>query len=533
MRLFFIPTIYQFYFIFQTRLPQKQIRFVDYGNVEICPVDDLLAPNSRICRIPIQTRKYCLANLRPVQTDANGRWSRTTLDFLHSHIVDQVANVSIVCESDTDEVTPCRIVVNGINIHDLLLEQDLAINNDAPQRGNIIAMTKTPNTVNRCSNTASAAAAKKKKKKKKSNVPATVDGLSNKQNAEIVRNMAKDQRSEDSHHSTYFEDGQQSSKNSSQLSFTKAVTSSVRERAMNYDQYKALFAAIERPMMQSVQNTSLDEDPEEEYCANTSIIESAFTDGDESDPDVTIDAVPITHFDPNNDELSDSSIFDPFGVSTPISSVSSGSIKHWSLQQPFTNFKMMRLKQTTYDASPVLILNSLHMWIQPENTHYDPIFAKMNKFLNQENAQPPPAAPVDLIQPGFLCVVIFKEDLLYYRAMVRSYDGVLDEVQIVYIDFLNMETITASEVRVCPPKIAKIPLQNVFVRIHGVKRNSRWTEAKVVHRLGQAMKGATLPLQVTVVKPADGDNLAEVVLHDNQELVYRDMIAERYYDEIK
>lgn len=439
-----------------------------------------------------------MANLTPLHTEKNGHWSRKTLDFLHSSIVDKVANVARVSEADEDDVTPCRIVVNGINIHDLLLEQDLATTNkDASNATN----NYKPNDSLRMQNI-------------------------------VLCRRTKEKSDDISSFLTSFEDITFAAKDNGN-SVNKSVSSSVREPAKNYDQYKALFAAIEKPSLEAVHKSSVDEDPEEEFCAAQSIVEAAFTELDDScsdDVNEPSDVIQIK-FDPN-DAPSDSSTFDPFGASTPASSVSSVSLKHWSLQYPFTNFKIIRLKDTSYKAKPVVVVNSLHLWLAPEKTQYETVLNKMSRFLNQKNIPPPACVPKHLIQPGLLCLAIYKEDSMYYRAMVKKYDNVLNEVTIVFIDYMNMEIVAANAIRVCPQKVAKIRLPNVLVKIHGLKRNSRWTDSKVAQRLIQALQDATLPIQVVVVKPAIDDKLAEVELHDKQGLVYRDMIAESYYNAI-
>lgn len=477
-----------------------QVRFVDYGNVESCSVDDLLTPSARLCHIPIQTRKYCLANLRPLKTTENGRWNQKALDFLHSHVVDKVANVSRVPEADKDDVTPCRIVVDSINIHDLLVEQDHAIYTDGSKNGDRISYNETTcidNTII-------------PRRSKKTSIEISSLSLS-----------------------SSFEDVNLSSKDGGGESLTKTtVQSSVREPARSYDQYKALFAAIERPMLAAQINITVDEDedPEEEFCAAQSIVDAAFSALDDSDLDdgPTSNAV-MTHFDPTDVASSETSTFDPFAASTPASSESSESLKHWTRQYPFTQFKTIRLKQTQYTAQPILVVNSLYVWLRLEKTPHNVVWNKMSRYLNQKNVPPPPRAPNNLIKPGLLCVSMYHEDSKYYRAMVTNNDEILDEVTIVFIDYLNVEIVSAKDILVCPPKVVNIPLQIVLVMIHGLKRNARWNEAKTKRRLGQAFVDGTMPLQVVVVQPAIDDKLAEVELHDKHGLVYQDMIAEGYY----
>lgn len=422
-------------------------------------------------------------------------------------MVEKVANVSRVPEADDEDVTPCRIVVNGFNIHELLVEQDFAIYKDVPKTGKKVS---TPCDFTRIQNTV----------------------IDRRNRVTPIDTASRSASFEDSHFTM-------KGGNSSGGSTTKVADSSVREPIRSYDQYKALFAAIERPMLDAVvHNKSVEEDPEEEFCAAQSIIESAFIELDDSD--VEPDDIPSrgyvvpTDFDPTN-APSDSSTFDPFDASTPASSVSSVSIsiKHWSRQHPFSQFNTIRLKKTTYEAKPVSIVNSLHIWIQPENTRHEAVWKKMSRYINQKNVPAPPRASIDLIEPGFLCLAIYNEDSRFYRAMVQSYDGVLDKVQIVFIDYMNLGVVSASGIHMCPPKVAQIPLQSVLVRMRGVKRNSRWSELRVVERLGESLHDAPGSIQMVVVKTATDDQVAEVELRDKHGPILRDMIAERYYDVVK
>ena len=66
------------------------VKFVDYGTVEECKVDDM-RKDLFMTEIPIQCFPLQLENISPV----GGKWEQAVLDFLHSIVVDQTVTVTI------------------------------------------------------------------------------------------------------------------------------------------------------------------------------------------------------------------------------------------------------------------------------------------------------------------------------------------------------------------------------------------------------------------------------------------------------
>lgn len=524
-------------------------------------MDELIPPSVRLRRIPIQTRKYCLANLRPTQIGDAGRWPRKTIDFLHSHVVDKVANVNRVTDADAnDGMSACRIVADGIGIHELLIEQKLATMDNEP--------TATT-AVNHSSDTSDT---ETESDSEYDDDDEEADECENDVTDADLTLVGDFNVGFDADQSVFSTDKDTSTQSASEKETTSTQSASEKETTttqsglnnqsasnvldtskqrikLSYAQYKALFDALEAPMLNALKNNSSDE----EICSLNS--QPAFGVSDQNgstSPDVQqhswpqnintngaashnkhcVTEIPVSEeSDGDCDEASDIATFDPFATSTRASSVSAKLAKHWSRQPPFSTFTSISMDKTSFDAQPMYLVDCLHIWLRPEDTAHEAQRAKLSHRLNKPNAKPPARVKPERIAPGLICLSRYTADSLYYRAMVKKYDGVLDEVTVVYVDWMNVEIVRAKDIRVSPAKVASMPLQILLVRFHGLQRHERWPDdSKVMVRFVQALQDSNEVLRVVVVKPADGDRVAEVELRDEQGLVYRDMITERYYN---
>lgn len=103
----------------------SQVKFVDYGNTEICNYEDLRKADI-FRNIPIQSNRYCIYGVQPLLRSSKRRWTVNVTDFIHSQIVDElcsfrVANGALVHQN----VIPCAITGKGEDLKSILLHKDM------------------------------------------------------------------------------------------------------------------------------------------------------------------------------------------------------------------------------------------------------------------------------------------------------------------------------------------------------------------------------------------------------------------------
>lgn len=101
------------------------MKFVDYGNIEVCDFEDLRHADI-LGHIPIQGSRYCLEGIRPITRSSRINWTVDITDFLHRQIVDLMCSICVSnVEAHRRRVVPCKLTVGGIEIRQLLLDNGL------------------------------------------------------------------------------------------------------------------------------------------------------------------------------------------------------------------------------------------------------------------------------------------------------------------------------------------------------------------------------------------------------------------------
>lgn len=100
-----------------------KVRFVDYGNIEQVKMSELRS--EIICgNIPMLINRYIIADMIP--SEINCKWSRSTLDRIHTLLVGKVIDV-VTVEND---INKCHMTVNGASVIDLLISEGLVRRGD-------------------------------------------------------------------------------------------------------------------------------------------------------------------------------------------------------------------------------------------------------------------------------------------------------------------------------------------------------------------------------------------------------------------
>lgn len=102
-----------------------KVVFVDYGNVEECKATEM-RKNVYMGHIPVQCYKCVLDGVKPASED--GKWPVTTLDFIHTTIVEKQCQVTLKQEPKEGQPPVISLLGPGnIDIAELLVRMQFAI----------------------------------------------------------------------------------------------------------------------------------------------------------------------------------------------------------------------------------------------------------------------------------------------------------------------------------------------------------------------------------------------------------------------
>lgn len=189
----------------------------------------------------------------------------------------------------------------------------------------------------------------------------------------------------------------------------------------------------------------------------------------------------------------------------------------------FPQFAALQLDQTEFRAKAVMVTDPLRLWVCPQTHAHMQRMRHMSATIQQlvtENSIP------DSVTIDMIYLARFKDDDLFYRAKVKSYDSVVDEVTIVFVDYMNCEIVRMRDLRECPLSIKELPLSIVQVQLHGLRVNKRMREFDVERRLSHLLQEC----EFTVRLMNGTSTLPEVdLLTDSHLLLYQSMVADRFY----
>ncbi|XP_053679221.1 uncharacterized protein LOC128730214 [Anopheles nili] len=142
-----------------------------------------------------------------------------------------------------------------------------------------------------------------------------------------------------------------------------------------------------------------------------------------------------------------------------------------------------------------------------------------------------------MLEPGSPCLAPYREDGRYYRAILETVDQEQRQARVLYVDYLNRDTLPMSELRKCPVRLQHDPLRNIQVRLAGIRPNPRLRVDDIAQRLVLLLQR---PFFVKVVfSPAQphqdavrGVRVLDVKLYSDQDcakLTYQKMIDEKYF----
>lgn len=155
--------------------------------------------------------------------------------------------------------------------------------------------------------------------------------------------------------------------------------------------------------------------------------------------------------------------------------------------------------------------------------------------------------PLTNFEPRTLCLARYSKDKVWYRGVIRSYNPNAKTVDVLYVDYLNSETLPLKYVRGCPAELLGWPLRTFRVRLYGIKINPYIKEHEirmVLHRLLTKKKLFAVVKNhfnyhsQIVNKNLNNNDLLEIALYESKEAsikgitVYQSLLEKNYFQHI-
>ncbi|KAL9891373.1 uncharacterized protein LOC119635076 isoform X2 [Glossina fuscipes] len=166
--------------------------------------------------------------------------------------------------------------------------------------------------------------------------------------------------------------------------------------------------------------------------------------------------------------------FNPNATSTAISHFSGSKFfKQPQLPQSMNNF----------NCCVVSILKPALFQVFPLHLEYEYREMDMQRTIKRMARVAP---PLTKFKPSTVCLARYTKDKRWYRAVICRYSADSKLVEVLYVDYLNSETLPVTDVRECPKELLILPLRTFRVRLHDVKPNPMKPESAIrsaLHKL--------------------------------------------------
>lgn len=153
--------------------------------------------------------------------------------------------------------------------------------------------------------------------------------------------------------------------------------------------------------------------------------------------------------------------------------------------------------------------------------------------------------PLTKFEPRTLCLACYSKDKVWYRAIIRSYNPSAKTVDVLYVDYLNSETLPLKYIRQCPKELLGWPLRTFRVRLHGIQVNPNVKEHDIRMSLQRVLSKRKLfavvkkhPNYNSVILDNNTNNntdLIEIALYESKDTslkgvtIYESLIEKNYF----
>ncbi|XP_046805839.1 RING finger protein 17 isoform X1 [Lucilia cuprina] len=560
------------------------VQFIDYGNVETVEVKDL-RPYAPFPNLPALASKYIIDGIKP--KDGAVKFTVGELDQMHAMLVTKFISIRIHASQLQNNIKRCNMYLGAIDVGNLIIERGLAEPDYRPFFDNSI-IEKYPLVLSQLDGDLNAKSSHKSHKNRNplpaapvedyaifsqnNNMSIDCDNVEDDNNNDLSDNSEvsfpendDDNQSDKFDHLNEMLDrlskntntdplGKPSSKPTIETTRTTNKPPPPKKRMFNDKDYTKMMN-----IMMVYDNDDIVDNYQHEFDLDDHHDNDDEEDGDdddiieleqsfamnywhntvedmrlEEDEEIIeqLDRRALLSFE-DQDIESDFDVFHPYETSTVFS--------HFS---GIENFKPPQLPTAMhhFTCSIVSIITPTILQIFPDHAEFRYREVELQRSIKEVVKRCPP--PLTKFEPSTLCLACYTKDKIWYRAIIRSYNPNAKTVDVLYVDYLNSETLPLKYVRQCPKDLLGWPLRTFRVRLHGIKLNPHIKENEVrlaLHQLlnkrklfGVVKKHPNYSSLVLGTTVNDSD-LIEIALYESKEAslkgvtIYEPLIEKEYF----
>lgn len=183
-------------------------------------------------------------------------------------------------------------------------------------------------------------------------------------------------------------------------------------------------------------------------------------------------------------------------------------------------------------CSVVSIVSSTKLLAIPQHPDINLRLMDINKRI-QKMAEK--AKSIKNITIGNICLARWPQDKKWYRAKISSHDSKARTVVVTYLDYMNSETLSVSEIRVCPHEIYSWPTSTICIRLYGIAPHPKHREEDVMLALYNVVVSHNCYARIVKSCPPSGDKSVPVELFASADMaarnhtLYKELIDQGYY----
>lgn len=194
-----------------------------------------------------------------------------------------------------------------------------------------------------------------------------------------------------------------------------------------------------------------------------------------------------------------------------------------------TPFKSLMIQDDTFGffCELALIVSPVDLFVIPSSESHN---AKCRDLIETIQTAALTAKPLDDISIGATCLAFDQTQNRWFRGIIQSYDFISHATTVFVVDTLKKCKFKTHDLRLCPRECRKYPLQNMRIRLHGVKCNSRVRKGDILLKLEEHLQNAKLYLKLV-----QNGEIPIVKLYLDvkcTKLAYRELLNEKYFVEI-
>nr|XP_036213768.1 uncharacterized protein LOC106620044 [Bactrocera oleae] len=167
-------------------------------------------------------------------------------------------------------------------------------------------------------------------------------------------------------------------------------------------------------------------------------------------------------------------------------------------------FKMPQIPvgKRSFECSVVFIVTPTIVQILPHLTEFEYRELELQRRIKHLVKSAPLLTEYE---PRTICLSQYHKDKKWYRALIRSYNPVGKQVDVLFVDYLNTASVSVTQLKQCPLELFSWPLRTIRARLHGMIPNPRLREKDIRQALQNIVLKRTLVARI-VKEPKRLDN---------------------------